>query len=94
VGLFDERFFMYMEDVDLCRRIGEVSKTLFYPDVSIYHDYGKGSYRDANLLKHHLRTAFRYFQKWGWVNDRDRELRNQDIYREENILVEADRVRT
>jgi GT2 family glycosyltransferase len=94
VGLFDERFFMYMEDVDLCRRIGEVSKTMFYPDVSIYHDYGKGSYRDANLLKHHLRSAFRYFQKWGWVNDRDRELRNQDIYREENILVEADRVRT
>lgn len=94
VGLFDERFFMYMEDVDLCRRIGEVSKTMFYPDVSIYHDYGKGSYRDANLLKHHLKSAFRYFQKWGWVNDRDRELRNQDIYREENILVEADRVRT
>jgi hypothetical protein len=94
VGLFDERFFMYMEDVDLCRRIGEVSKTMFYPDVSICHDYGKGSYRDANLLKHHLKSAFRYFQKWGWVNDRDRELRNQDIYREENILVEADRVRT
>ena len=42
VGLFDERFFMYMEDVDLCRRIGEVSKTMFYPDVSIYHDYEKG----------------------------------------------------
>jgi hypothetical protein len=41
-----------------------------------------------------LKSAFRYFQKWGWVNDRDRELRNQDIYREENILVEADRVRT
>jgi GT2 family glycosyltransferase len=94
VGLFDERFFMYMEDVDLCRRIGEVSKTMFYPDVSIYHDYGKGSYRDTSLLRYHVKSAFRYFQKWGWIHDRDREMRNRDVYREENIMVPAGRLRT
>ena len=31
---------MYTEDLDLRRRIGEVSKTMYYPGVSIYHAYG------------------------------------------------------
>ena len=54
MGGFDERFFMYAEDLDLCRRIGEVSKTMYYPGVSIYHAYGKGSYKNRKLLKYHI----------------------------------------
>jgi len=77
VGFFDERFFMYMEDVDLCRRIGRLSKTAFYPKVSITHGYAKGSYRNPKLLKYHLQSAFRYFCKWGWIFDRERNVLNK-----------------
>lgn len=76
-GLFDERFFMYMEDVDLCRRIGAVSQTVFYPGTSVLHAYSKGSYKNVRLFWLHLNSAIRYFNKWGWVFDRDRSLLNR-----------------
>ena len=79
VGGFDERFFMYMEDVDLVRRIGDHGTTMYEPSVSIVHHYAKGSYRDRVLLGHHLRSAVRYFNKWGWVIDQNRRARNDRI---------------
>jgi GT2 family glycosyltransferase len=77
VGFFDERYFMYMEDVDLCRRIGVKYKTVFYPRVAVTHGYAKGSYRDLRLLKYHAQSAFRYFWKWGWVYDPERNRLNK-----------------
>ena len=48
IGGFDERFFMYAEDLDLCRRIGQVSKTMYYPGVCVFHGYAKGSYKNGD----------------------------------------------
>ena len=79
VGLFDERFFMYLEDTDLSRRIHKVSKTIFYPYVHIYHEYGKGSYKNKKLLKYHVESAIKYFNKWGWFFDKEREIINKKI---------------
>lgn len=76
-GLFDERFFMYMEDVDLCRRIGAVSQTVFFPGCSVVHGYSKGSYKNSRLFRLHVSSAIRYFNKWGWLFDRDRRVRNR-----------------
>jgi GT2 family glycosyltransferase len=77
VGLFDERFFMYMEDVDLVRRILVVSRGLYYPAVSIVHEYQKGSYRDRRLAWQHVLSALKYFSKWGWIRDAERDRLNQ-----------------
>lgn len=77
VGIFDERYFMYTEDFDLCRRIGEVSKTMFYPYVSVYHEYEKGSYKNKKLLKFHIISAIKYFNKWGWAIDSKRRKVNK-----------------
>jgi hypothetical protein len=79
VGFFDERYFMYMEDVDLCRRIGSRYKTVFYPHISIVHGYARGSYVDLRLMGYHVHSAMKYFAKWSWFRDDEREALNQRL---------------
>ncbi len=76
-GLFDPRFFLYMEDVDLCRRVGAISQTIYYPEVSVTHGYAKGSYKNRKLMLHHIRSAVSYFSKWGWLFDHGRRTLNR-----------------
>lgn len=77
-GGFDERFFMYCEDNDLSRRIGQVSKTIFYPEVVVTHSYEKGSYKNSKLLSYHISSTIKYFNKWGWFFDKDRKRINKE----------------
>jgi GT2 family glycosyltransferase len=77
VGIFDEKIFLYTEDTDLSRRIHQFYRTVFYPEVSIYHHNEKASYKNAMMLLHHIRSAITYFNKWGWFNDSERDLINQ-----------------
>lgn len=70
---FDDRFFMYCEDLDLCRRlIMSGYQNMFYPDVTIIHAHQKASYHSSKMLRMHIMSAIRYFNKWGWVFDRYR----------------------
>ena len=78
-GLFDPRYFMYLEDYDLIRRINQNSKTIFYPSVSIVHGHAKESYKNGRLLKIHIQSAIKYFNKWGWFFDNERKRINQEI---------------
>ena len=64
---FDERYFLYMEDADICRKIQEVGKKiLYYPKVSIIHQHQKGSAKNLNLFFRHTSSAIKYFLKWGF----------------------------
>lgn len=74
---FDERYFMYLEDVDLCRRALSLTDILFYPDATIIHVFGKGSYKSLNLFFYHMKSVISYFNKWGWFFDRQRALVNE-----------------
>ena len=76
---FDDRFFMYFEDFDLIRRLHKVGKTLFYPEVTIVHDHAKESYKNPKMLKEHVKSALKYFNKWGWIFDKERKLWNKEI---------------
>lgn len=88
-GIFDERFFMYMEDVDLTRRLHAKYKTLFYPSVSIYHRFSRLSYHKWHLSLIHMSSVVKYFCKWGWVYDRDRRRFNKRILKEIKSFREA-----
>ena len=79
---FDDGYFMYCEDFDLIRRIHRVAKTVYYPKVSIVHDHAKASYKSRKMLKAHIKSAVRYFNKWGWFFDTERNQMNKRILAE------------
>lgn len=82
VGLFDERFFMYPEDIDLTRRIHKKYKTVFYPEVQVIHHHAKGSYLNIKLLIIHITNMIRYFNKWGWILDSERKDINKRVLKQ------------
>lgn len=77
IGNFDERFFMFFNDVDLCKKIHDNGyKILFYPEAKIYHDKGVSIYKDrARMIKAWNTDCVAYFKKYhdnfllhGWLN--------------------------
>lgn len=69
VGGMDERFFLYWEDADLCRRLKDAGwLTMYCPTVSVTHLTGRSSEhaRRASLVAFH-RSAYRYYWKHGGV---------------------------
>lgn len=78
-GLFDERYFMYPEDIDLTRSIHRNWLTLYYPEWTIVHDHAQASYKNKHMLRIHIQNMCRYFNKWGWLFDRERRLFNANL---------------
>lgn len=66
IGGFDDNFFMYCEDADLCRRVNFVSKLMYFPGARVIHKWEAGSHRNKTLFKYHVQSMKYYFKKWGW----------------------------
>jgi hypothetical protein len=82
VGLFDERFFMYPEDIDITRRMHRLYRTMFWPGVTVVHNHRAASYQNRTMLKIHMKNMVKYFNKWGWLFDRERRQWNTQLLRE------------
>lgn len=65
IGGFDERFFMYLEDCDITRRVSQKYKALHYPMADVYHRWERESKRNKKLLMIHIHSIIKYFLKWG-----------------------------
>lgn len=81
-GLFDQNFFLYCEEVDLCRRIKALGfRVLYWPDVVVTHIGGESSRQlttlnfldsDSQVVLWRMRASLLYFRKhhgfsvWGF----------------------------
>lgn len=61
---FDERFFMYFEDIDLTQRAKKYGKTIIYPDAEVYHSWNRDSAQKIKYFCVHVSSMLKYFKKW------------------------------
>ena len=67
IGGFDERYFLYMEDVDICKKIDQLGKKkMYYPKVHIEHVLKQRSAKDIKFFFRHTLSMIKYFMKWGF----------------------------
>ncbi len=67
VGGFDERYFLYFEDADLCRKVHEVGyRTVYYPEASVIHQWERAAHKSWRMSWVMLVSAVKYFNKWGY----------------------------
>jgi len=66
VGSLDERFFMYFEDADLCRRVREAGWSVYYlPEIEARHQGGGSTRSRPHAVWRLHKSAFLYHRKHG-----------------------------
>ena len=67
VGGFDEGFFLYYEDVDICVRLWKTGwRVVLVPEMRVQHDAQRASRKELRYLRWHLTSMLRYLWKhWG-----------------------------
>jgi N-acetylglucosaminyl-diphospho-decaprenol L-rhamnosyltransferase len=64
VGLFDEDYFMYVEDVDMCTRMRAAGwEVRFCPELEVEHVVGSATRGSRRMTLEHSRSIYRYYAK-------------------------------
>lgn len=64
IGGFDDGFFLYYEDVDICARLWKAGwKVMLHPGVSVVHAAQRASRKNPRYMAWHLSSMARYFAK-------------------------------
>ena len=75
---FDERFWMYFEDIDLCRQLWQAGyKVIYFSSARVIHDHGRGSAQKPwfiapltnRLARAHIISWLKYFWKWRGITN-------------------------
>ena len=82
---FDKRYFLYMEDVDLSRKMLKY-RNYYYPEVKVIHEFGKASFKSLKMTLVHIKSSIKYFNKWGWFFDKERKAINSKMLKKYNEI--------
>jgi hypothetical protein len=65
IGGFDERYFLYYEDADICTRLWRQGRpVMIVPEAEVIHDAQRRSHRNLRYLKWHLGSMARYLWRY------------------------------
>jgi GT2 family glycosyltransferase len=68
VGGFDENYFLYYEDVDLCRSLHALGSSIIYsPSTFVIHSARRSSHTNFRYLIWHTKSMLRFFLKWALI---------------------------
>ena len=77
IGFYDERYFMYFEDCDWCRRAWQNDwEVIYYADVEVIHEHKRDSAEmnpfiaifNNQIARWHIQSWLKYFIKWKFKN--------------------------
>ena len=70
LGGFDDRFFLYFEDLDLSARARKLAKNVYFPYTWVVHERQSAHRNSWQLKARFAASACRYFAKWGWFSSK------------------------
>ncbi|MGN7292441.1 galactosyltransferase-related protein [Rhizobium sp. SAFR-030] len=71
IGGFDEAYFLYYEDVDICARLWRQDRRIVAcPAEKVIHNAQRASHRNWRFRRWHLQSALRYLLRYSWRRPR------------------------